>query len=105
MQTVIVGWAQTLVDQGRYTTLASWRDYLPEEYTERHPWLLFRRGIALMTVDPHESSPFCARAYRLFKDNEDIIGQVLSWSSTLFQDPPILRVWYMRGLNRYCWCP
>lgn len=88
MRAIIVSWAQALVDQGRYAVLSEWIDSLPNDYTEKHPWLLFWKGISRLTSDPRESSLFCAKAYELFARNHDMIGQVLSWSTVV--DIPIM---------------
>jgi DNA-binding SARP family transcriptional activator len=88
MQTIIISWAQALVDQGRYAVLSAWIDYLPEDYIKKHPWLLFWKGISQLTSNPRTSGLFCARAYELFTRTDDLIGQVLSWSAVV--DIPLI---------------
>jgi len=88
MQTIIISWAQALVDQGRYAVLSSWIDYLPEDYIEKHPWLLFWKGISQLTSNPRLSGQLCAGAYDLFTRTDDLIGQVLSWSAVV--DIPLI---------------
>lgn len=83
MQTIIISWARTLVDHGRYAVLSEWIASLPEDYIERHPWLLFWKGISRLSSNPQESSMLCARAYELFARDNDLIGQVLSWSAVV----------------------
>jgi DNA-binding SARP family transcriptional activator len=83
MQTIIISWAQALVDQGRYAVLSAWIESLPEDYIEDYPWLLFWKGISQLTSNPRTSGIFCAGAYKLFVRTDDLIGQVLSWSAVV----------------------
>ena len=83
MQTLILSRAQVLIDQGRYTVLSAWIDTLPEEQTRDHPWLLVWKSVAMVPYDPKESVRLATEAYRIFAKNNDIAGQVLSWSTVV----------------------
>lgn len=79
----IIDLAPALIAQGRFTTLSSWIDALPVQYTEKNPWLLFWHGLTQMTGNPPSSRILCRRAFELFATNHDIPGQVLSWSTSV----------------------
>lgn len=83
MHAIIISLAQSLINQGRYAVLANWIGYLPENYIEKHPWLIFWQGISNITSNPQESSMLCTRAYELFARQDDLIGQVISWSAVI----------------------
>lgn len=83
MQEIIVASAQALVDQGRYAVLSAWIEALPKDYTETRPWLMFWKAISQSTSDPLASSLCCVRAYEMFAREQDVIGQVLSWSAVV----------------------
>lgn len=83
MQTIIVSSAQALVDQGRYAVLSARIDALPKDYPETRPWLMFWKAISQSTSNPQASSLFCVRAYEMFTREQDVIGQVLSWSAVV----------------------
>ena len=83
IEAITLSHAQALVNQGRNAVLLAWIDSLPADSIERHPYLLFWKGVALATSTPQESGMLCSRAYELFVENNDIIGQVLSWSTVV----------------------
>ncbi|WP_167496324.1 hypothetical protein [Desulfopila sp. IMCC35006] len=81
MAAIVVEVAPALIAQGRFTTLSFWIETLPAEYTEKNPWLLFWHGLAQMACNPPVSQTLCTRAFELFAINQDIPGQILSWST------------------------
>ncbi len=83
IEAITLSQAQELVIQGRNAVLSAWIDILPQDSTEKQPYLLFWKGVALLTSAPQESIIFCTRAYELFIRNNDLIGQVLSWSMAI----------------------
>lgn len=83
MQDLILTRAQALIDQGRYTVLADWIDALPKDQATGHPWLLLWKGIAAVPYNPKESVRLATRAYRIFTEQSDVAGQVLSWSTVV----------------------
>lgn len=83
MATLIVKLAPALIAQGRFTVLHSWIELLPQQYTEKNPWLLFWLGLARMTGNPPASQVLLNKAFNLFTINHDIVGQVYSWSTSV----------------------
>ncbi len=83
MAAIIVNLAPALIAQGRYAVLSSWIESLPEKYGAKDPWLLFWHGLAKMTTNPPTSLDYCTRAFDLFRKNNDLTGQVLSWSTNI----------------------
>lgn len=83
IEAITLSLAQALVIQGRNAVLSAWIDCLPKESTQKHPYLLFWKSVALITSNPQESILLCTRAYEMFVENNDLIGQVLSWSTAI----------------------
>ena len=80
IETIILSQAPHLIAQGRHAVLADWLGLLPEELVAANPYLLYWKSLALLTINPLESSTWCARAYALFTQHDDLFGRILSWS-------------------------
>lgn len=80
---LILDQALFLVVQGRNHTLAAWIDALPEDLADNQPWLLFWNGIALMPDKPIESTTGLIKAFEHFKQDQDLMGQIISWSALM----------------------
>jgi len=91
--------AQSLMAQGRITTLREWITGIPGEIIHDTPWLLYWLGICQMPSGPSESRKYLERAFQLFNEQDDTIGTLLSWAavvdSILFEwdDFTVLDAW------------
>ena len=83
IEAVLLSQAPALINQGRHAVVAAWIDRLPENRVEQHPYLLFWKSVALLAMSPWESNVHCTRAYELFGRGNDLVGQVLSWSTAV----------------------
>lgn len=80
---IIVDVAPALMAKGRDTTLSARIELLPDEYSQKNPWLLFWQGQAQMTRNAPASQTLCTMAFNMFNDNCDLTGQILSWATTV----------------------
>ncbi|MHB8453658.1 MAG: BTAD domain-containing putative transcriptional regulator [Acidiferrobacterales bacterium] len=71
--------AESLLAQGRGQTLAAWIHALPEDVRETSPWLLYWLGVHHHPLDP--ARRHFAKAFDLFRADNDFVGQLLSWAS------------------------
>ena len=58
--------ASEIIENGRRETLAQWLDDIPEETTEKNPWLLYWLATCRFPVALRESRHLYERAYNLF---------------------------------------
>lgn len=77
---LILAHAQSLMAQGRASTLQEWLMGLPEEIVGNTPWLLYWMGICRMPFNLLESRGYLERAFDTFKLRRDGAGLFLSWS-------------------------
>lgn len=78
---IILDMAPTIIAQGRTTILSTWIDSLPAKNIATNPWLLFWKGLAQMLSNSPEGQDVCSKAFELFKKNDVLTGQVLSWTT------------------------
>jgi LuxR family maltose regulon positive regulatory protein len=99
---LILGHAESLMIQGRVTTLQRWMAALPPDELGRDPWLCFWMGSSSVFFDPSEGRRCFERAYRGFLSNQDETGMVLAWSGAAesaffaYDDLRILDPWIDR---------
>ncbi len=72
--------AQSMLEQGRGKTLASWIDQVPPEVLQRHPWLLYWRAQCLLPVSLIEARAQFERAHALFTAKTERAGALLAWA-------------------------
>jgi LuxR family transcriptional regulator, maltose regulon positive regulatory protein len=77
---IALGWAKSLIEQGRHTVLGYWLQRLPPSLFHDKGWLCYWRGSALMPVSPGATIPWCERAFSQFKRDRDRAGLLLSWA-------------------------
>ena len=98
--------AHALLRQGRSKTLLAWLAKLPPERLEQTPWLLYWKGAGKILQDPSGSRTPLEQSYRLFKQQDDLIGATLSccliidtfqvlWDDFHKMDPWIERLEYL----------
>jgi ATP/maltotriose-dependent transcriptional regulator MalT/DNA-binding SARP family transcriptional activator len=79
----ICGQAPTLMEQGRWQTLAEWISALPEEVLRDVPWLTYWRGVCCCMTDPFAAPAQFEAAYRQFQAMSDTIGSLLACAGIL----------------------
>jgi len=72
--------APDLAGQGRGQTLDAWISALPKVIVESTPWLLYWKGICLLSSSPPESQVSFRKAFDLFRAVRDATGTFLSLS-------------------------
>jgi ATP/maltotriose-dependent transcriptional regulator MalT/DNA-binding SARP family transcriptional activator len=80
---IIMRNALTLIEQGRNNLLLEWLAYLPESLRADAPWLLYWKGVALISFDPLLSVKIFEDAYQLSVKKQDIICKLLSFGGIL----------------------
>ena len=80
---LILSQALSLVVQGRNHTLGAWIHALPKALADHHPWLVFWNGIAIMPDNPVGGTTGLIKAFEQFKQDQDLMGQVASWSALM----------------------
>jgi len=78
---LIMRHASSLLAQGRYQLLEDWLSGLPRELIENNPWLLFWLGACRFPFDPSRSQGCHEKAFKLFREEGNVEGTFLSWSS------------------------
>jgi DNA-binding SARP family transcriptional activator len=71
---IVAGQAQTLLEQGRHATLASWLEGLPPESVAADGALLFAHGAALAHASPRASRRKYEDAFKVFRRQDDRTG-------------------------------
>ncbi|NNF98046.1 MAG: hypothetical protein HKM93_01585 [Desulfobacteraceae bacterium] len=77
---LILEQAFLLMVQARHKTLEKWLGWLPDQYIHKNPWLLFWSGSCRYPWDHATSEKYFRKAFELFGANQDMTGQLLSWS-------------------------
>ncbi|RJQ82131.1 MAG: AAA family ATPase [Desulfobacteraceae bacterium] len=80
---LILEQAPVLMSRGRSRTIAEWIGRIPQEIVENIPWLLYWKGICSMPLNPAESRKLLEGAHRLFKDQGDDAGALLTWAGAV----------------------
>jgi LuxR family transcriptional regulator, maltose regulon positive regulatory protein len=72
--------AHELIGHGRYATLETWLDRIPEDVRRRRPWLLYWYGACLQPFDPDKSNTHFEEAFSKFRETGDTAGLFMTWS-------------------------
>lgn len=75
---LILGYAPTLLTQGRTATLEEWAGKLPQEMREATPWLSYWLGMGRLVTNPTEARHFLEKAFQLFEAQRNSIGSLLA---------------------------
>lgn len=78
---LIMKYAPSLTDRGRYQPLEKWLTSFPENLIEHNPWLLYWLGTCRFPLDLSSSQSYLKKAFEEFRKEEDIEGTFLSWAS------------------------
>lgn len=80
---MVVQIAPTLIQQGRFKTLAGWIAALPEPLVSRSGWLTYWNAAAQMVIAFPSAALTFEQAYRLFAEERDELGQMLAVAAIL----------------------
>lgn len=75
--------APTLMEEGRFQTLSTWIDALPQPLQRNSSWLSYWRGMVQMAIAFRDAAATFERAYELFVAEDDQLGQMLSIAAIL----------------------
>jgi DNA-binding SARP family transcriptional activator len=84
-----------LIRLGKKRTLLDWLQAMPARMRSARPRLVFYQGLAAIVEDPAGSTKLLAKALRGFRQNGDLIGQVLG-VGTLIEIHTLLRAEFGR---------
>lgn len=79
----LIQMAPTLVRQGRFKTLSVWIESIPEPLECEGAWLTYWRGMVQMAIAFPDAEATFERAYHLFREANDNLGQMLSVAAIL----------------------
>ena len=80
---VILSHAPDLISQGRWRTVRSWIEALPERVTDNQPWLHYWMGVCRLPTSPDESRKYFAKAFEQFKSGGEVAGSFLALSGMM----------------------
>lgn len=80
---LILGMAAILVRGGRRLTLQRWIERLPTRLVETRPLLLYWLGVTRAKMIPVDGIPTLERALALYRDQDDVQGQLLCLTALL----------------------
>lgn len=69
-----------LLDQGRHATVAEMIERVPSAVRRDEPWLAYLFGASRFPFEADNGRAYLAEAYRGFRSNNDLPGQVLAWA-------------------------
>jgi DNA-binding SARP family transcriptional activator len=77
---IILGNAQELIEQGRYSLLHNWTSSLPELERDNNYWLKYWSGVAKIFIDPLSARTMLEQAYQQAYQQQDWIACAACWS-------------------------
>jgi LuxR family transcriptional regulator, maltose regulon positive regulatory protein len=107
---LVLSQAAVLTQQGRFGTLETWLRALHSRTLESNPWIAYWMGTCLMVSDLTEARAHLERAFALFKEQSDFLGQYSAWAgiveSYYYQWDLLTQIdrWFeeLQSLQRYC---
>lgn len=69
-----------LLDQGRHATVAEMIERVPLDVRRKEPWLAYLFGASRFPFEADNGRAYLAEAYRGFRSNNELSGQVLTWA-------------------------
>ncbi len=76
---IVLGQAQTFLQQGRDQTVYHWLQQLPTPLLDEQPWLQFWLGASKLATDPNLSYGHFEQAYGRFRQQDDLQGNIMAW--------------------------
>lgn len=80
---IVLAHGKDMAAQGRFAPLQRWIEDIPEEILSVNPWLLYWKGMSLLTFLPLQAKPQFEKAYGLFREGDDAMGAILSASAAM----------------------
>lgn len=80
---IVLAHGKDMVAQGRFVPLQQWIEEIPEDILTENPWLLYWKGMGLLTFSPLQAKPLFEKAYGLFLGGKDYTGALLSASAVM----------------------
>ena len=80
---IVLAHGKDMVAQGRFVPLQRWIEDIPEEILFGNPWLLYWKGMSLLTFLPLQAKPLFEKAYGLFCKGDGSMGALLCASAIM----------------------
>jgi DNA-binding SARP family transcriptional activator len=80
---LILSQARSFISEGRNISLQEWIRSLPEKIMGANPWLLYWLGVCGLPFNLEESRSNFENSFRIFNENGDRTGALLSWSGAV----------------------
>lgn len=80
---IVLAHGKDMVAQGRFAPLRRWIENIPEKILSGNPWLLYWKGMSLLTFLPLQAKPLFEKAYGLFCKEVGSTGALLSASAAM----------------------
>ncbi|MBU1172349.1 MAG: hypothetical protein KKD44_22560 [Proteobacteria bacterium] len=80
---IVLAHGKDMVSQGRFVPLQRWIEDIPEDILSGNPWLLYWKGMSLLTFLPLQAKPLFEKAYDVFSQGDDSMGALLSASAAM----------------------
>ncbi|MDA8135452.1 MAG: hypothetical protein M0T82_12595, partial [Desulfobacteraceae bacterium] len=80
---IVLVHGKDMVTQGRIVPLQRWIADIPEKIISGNPWLLYLKGMSLLTVLPLQAIPLFERAYDLFRKQDGFMSALLCASAAM----------------------
>lgn len=80
---IVLAHGKDMAAQGRFVPLQQWIKDIPEKILSANPWLLFWKGMSLLTFVPLQAKPLFEKAYGLFSKGDDSMGALLCASAAM----------------------
>ncbi len=102
---LIIDCAAILLRQGRWQTFEEQVKLLPLQRIVSNPWVQYWLGRSKTFVEPVAALPAVESAYRIFRDSNNEVGQLLATSAMLeaiyvhYRDFTLMDPWITRAVN------
>jgi len=83
VESLLVGLAPSLMDQGRYITLQNWLQLVPNKAFQKHPWLLYWYGSCSQVSDTALSLSLFESGFICFNEKADAKGEYACWCGVM----------------------
>jgi LuxR family maltose regulon positive regulatory protein len=96
---LIMNHAPSMAAQGRYQTLESWLNFLPEGVMDSYPLLLYWKGVSRFPFDASQARLYFEKAFEGLMGQNNLSGSLLAWSGAIdsifydFKDLSLMDRW------------
>lgn len=77
---IVTHHARELLRQGRNKTVLEWLAYIPGEFADDNPWILYWTGMCFFLLDMPRARNYFEKSFASFKETRDASGIYLSWA-------------------------